>query len=136
MCSSLLRPGLARAVTVEDSGTEIDAAERRIARNSGPSGVASGLSADPAAVGALRYDTGDRDQRAAVRDAFYNDDVARRRSRYSRPPSRTSSRRHTGRYSSVVGPGLPVSDTVAAFTLRCRHVVLTTPACAALDLAV
>ncbi|MFC4508034.1 MULTISPECIES: alpha/beta fold hydrolase [Streptomyces] len=37
--------------------------------------VASGLSADPAAVGALRYDTGDSDRRAAVRDTFYNDDV-------------------------------------------------------------
>ncbi|MFD5074522.1 hypothetical protein [Streptomyces sp. NPDC058371] len=37
--------------------------------------VASGLSADPAAVGALRYDTGDSDGRAAIRDAFYNDDI-------------------------------------------------------------
>ncbi|MFE7169354.1 alpha/beta hydrolase [Streptomyces sp. NPDC057616] len=37
--------------------------------------VASGLSADPAAVGALRYDTGDRDRRAVIREAFYNDDV-------------------------------------------------------------
>ncbi|WP_316742240.1 alpha/beta hydrolase [Streptomyces sp. MK7] len=37
--------------------------------------VASGLSADPAAVGALRYDTGDTDRRAAIREAFYNDDI-------------------------------------------------------------
>jgi pimeloyl-ACP methyl ester carboxylesterase len=37
--------------------------------------VASGLSADPAVVGALRYDTGDDDRRAAIREAFYNNDV-------------------------------------------------------------
>ena len=37
--------------------------------------VASGLSADPAAVGALRYDTGDTDRRATIREAFYNDDI-------------------------------------------------------------
>lgn len=40
--------------------------------------MASGLSADPAAVGALRYDRGDKgdsDGRAAIRDAFYNDDI-------------------------------------------------------------
>ena len=35
--------------------------------------VASGLSADPASVGALRYDTGNPDRRAAIRDTFYND---------------------------------------------------------------
>ncbi|MEU6553121.1 alpha/beta hydrolase [Streptomyces sp. NPDC046915] len=35
--------------------------------------VASGLSADPASVGALRYDTGDSARWAAIREAFYND---------------------------------------------------------------
>ncbi|CDR13767.1 alpha/beta hydrolase [Streptomyces iranensis] len=35
--------------------------------------VASGLSADPASVGALRYDTGDSDRRAVIRETFYND---------------------------------------------------------------
>jgi pimeloyl-ACP methyl ester carboxylesterase len=37
--------------------------------------VASGLAADPASVGALRYDTGDSDRHSAIREAFYNDDV-------------------------------------------------------------
>ncbi|MGW7255869.1 alpha/beta fold hydrolase [Streptomyces sp. NPDC054834] len=37
--------------------------------------VASGLSADPGSVGALRYDTGDNDRRVAIREAFYNDDI-------------------------------------------------------------
>ncbi|MFI6662695.1 alpha/beta fold hydrolase [Streptomyces sp. NPDC050523] len=35
--------------------------------------VASGLSADPAAVGVLRPDTGDDGRRPAPREAFYND---------------------------------------------------------------
>ncbi|WP_051840255.1 alpha/beta fold hydrolase [Streptomyces sp. NRRL F-5126] len=35
--------------------------------------VAAGLAADPASVGALRYDTGDHDRRRAIREAFYND---------------------------------------------------------------
>ncbi|MGW0424692.1 alpha/beta fold hydrolase [Streptomyces sp. NPDC003015] len=37
--------------------------------------VACGLSTDPALVGALRYDTGDSERRAAIRNAFYNEDV-------------------------------------------------------------
>ncbi|MET7680394.1 alpha/beta hydrolase [Streptomyces sp. NPDC005423] len=37
--------------------------------------VASNLAADPASVGALRYDTGDSLRRAAIRSTFYNDDV-------------------------------------------------------------
>ncbi|MGW1527008.1 alpha/beta fold hydrolase [Streptomyces sp. NPDC001588] len=39
--------------------------------------VANGLSADPASVGALRFDTGDSDRWAAIREAFYNDDIDR-----------------------------------------------------------
>ncbi|WP_432046851.1 alpha/beta hydrolase [Streptomyces asiaticus] len=35
--------------------------------------VAGGLSADPASVGALRYDTGDSDRLALIRETFYND---------------------------------------------------------------
>ncbi|GHJ36624.1 alpha/beta fold hydrolase [Streptomyces sp. TS71-3] len=35
--------------------------------------VVGGLSADPLSVGALRYDAGDGDRRAAIREAFYND---------------------------------------------------------------
>ncbi|MET8959141.1 alpha/beta hydrolase [Streptomyces sp. NPDC004096] len=37
--------------------------------------VASGLSADPAFVGALRFDTGDSDGWAAIRETFYNDEI-------------------------------------------------------------
>ncbi|MCF3960674.1 alpha/beta fold hydrolase [Streptomyces fuscigenes] len=37
--------------------------------------VGSGLAADPASVGALRFDTGDDTRRRTVREAFYNGDV-------------------------------------------------------------